>query len=405
MKSYFYKTLLLSGACATVGSSFSLYDAAPMVGLPESYDVKYSAELRLGYDSNVNWSSFDEDSSPYVQASVGASYADMESVNKLSYDVRLGFTHYLGLDDSTTVAETRADCKVSASMVHAVDSANTLSSSLYATYSPQPNYADGYSPAYCLGDMLSLSQVNVYSHAIDSRWSLNGTFALRVITYSESEEQVDNRYYLEGGVGVQYRESSLMTYKMNLSYTRELREKGLDSDRYVATVGFQRALDPFSSCGADVGVAARVYSVKTVWSPCAKISYRRKLTEGFNVQAYASYADENAGSYMRYGYASQTYLENNTVRFGTNINYVLSPDVTYSFGVAYFVTERSSSTHGASKNTSDQYEISAGMSYAFSSNLRGSVRASYSSISRDYKERSDSSADRWNFSVGATYNF
>ncbi len=405
MKSYFYKTLLLSCACAAVGSSFSLYDAAPMVGLPESYKVKYSAGLRLGYDSNVTWSSRNEDASPYVQASVGARYADMESVNKLSYNVQLGLIHYTGLDDDSSFAETRADCKVSASMVHAFDSANTLSSSLYATYSPQPNYADGYSPAYCLGDMLSLSQVNVYSHAIDSRWSLNGTVAFRMITYSESEEQDDNRYYFEGGVGAQYRESSLLTYKMNLSYTRELRDKGFDSDRYVATVGFQRALDPFSSCSAEVGVAARAYSVKTVWSPCAKISYRRKLTEGLNAQAYASYADENAGSYTGYGAGSQSYLENKTVRFGTNINYVLSPDVTYSFGLSYFVTVRSSSTRGAVKCTSDQYEISTGMSYAFASNLRGSLRASYSSISREYEGRSDSSADRWNFSVGVTYNF
>ena len=406
MKSYLYKVLLLSGAFATVGSSFSLYDAAPMVGLPESYDIKYSSELRLGYDSNVNWSSRHEDASPYVSASVGARYADMESVNKLSYNVRLGFTHYTGLEERSSFAETRADCMLSASMVYAFDSVNTLSSSLNATYSPQPDYADGYSPAYCYGDMLALSYVNVYSHAIDSRWSLNGTLAFRLITYSESEEQDDNRYYLEGGVGAQYRESSIMTYKTNLSYTRELRDKGLNSDRYVASVGFQRALDPFSSCGADVGIAARVYSVKTIWSPCGKISYRRKLTEGLNVQAYASYADENAGSYMGYGSGSQTYLENRTVRFGTIVQYVLSPDVTYSFGVSYFITERSSSTSVASAGvTSDQYEISAGMSYAFTNNLRGSLRAAYSSISREYEGRSDNSADRWNFSAGVTYTF
>lgn len=405
MKSYFYKSLLLSGVCATVGGAYSLYDTAPMVGLPESYKVKYSASVRVGYDSNVNWSYRDEDGSPYVNASVSARYADMESVNKLSYDVRLGITQYTGVDDDSSAEEMRGDCMVSASMVHAFDSVNTLSSSLYATYSPQPDYADGYSPAYCLGDMLSLSQVNVFSHALDSRWSLTGTLAFRMISYSESAEQSDDRYYIEAGVGARYKESSIMTYKTDFSYTRELRKEGLDSDRYVVTVGFQRSLDPFSSLGADIGAAARVYTQDTIFSPSFRISYNRKLSEGLNARVYASYADENAGSYTNYGGGSQTYLKNNTIRFGSTFSYILSPDVTYSFGAAYILTDRSDATRGGRGYTCDRYEISAGLDYAFTRQLRGSVNISYSDLSREYEGFSKESSERWNVSTGVTYSF
>lgn len=401
MKSYFYKSLLMCAASATVGGAFSLYDSAPMVGLPESYNVKYSASLGVGYDSNVNWSSYNEDASPYVRASVSAAYADMESVNKLSYDARLGFMQYTGLDRNSSTAETRGDCRLGVNMVHAFDSANTLSLSLNATYSPQPDYADGYSPAYCIGDILTVSQANMYSHALDSRWSLNGSVSFQMIRYMETEERSDDRYYIMGGVGAQYRESSIMTYKVNLSYSRELRNKGLDSDRYVLTVGFQRALDPFSSCGADVGVAARVYSMETVMSPCANFSYRRKLSEGLNARVYVSYADENAGSYM----ASQTYLKNRTLRFGSNFDYVLSPDVTYSFGAAYMVTHRSDATHGARDCDSDRCEISAGMNYAFTQQLRGYVKASYTMLSRQYEGAEKTTPKRWDVTTGVTYNF
>lgn len=401
MKSYFYRSLFICAACATVGGAYSLYDAAPVVGLPESYNIEYTAQFRVGYDSNVNWSSHDEDASPYVNASIGARYADMESVNKLTYNVRLGLTHYVGLDDDSSLAETRGDCMLNAGVVHAFDSANTLSSSLNATYSPRPDYADGYSPVYCQGDMLSLSQVNVYSHALDSRWSLNGSLAFRMISYSEAIEQSDDRYYFDAGVGASYRESSIMTYKVNLSYSRELRRKGLDSDRYIATVGFQRALDPFSSCGADVGVAARAYSQKTVWSPSVNVSYRRKLTEGLNAQVFASYADENAGSYA----GDQSYLKNNTFRFGSRVSYILSPDVTYSFGVAYIMTERSSATAGGRDYSCDSYEIDAGIDYGFTRQLRGSIKVSYSDLSREYKGLSENSANRWNVSTGVTYSF
>lgn len=405
MKSYFYKSLLLSGLCATVGGAYSLYDTAPMVGLPESYNIKYSASVRVGYDSNVDWSYRNEDESPYVNASVSARYADMESVNKLSYDVKLGVTQYTGIDDNSSAAETRGDCQVSAGVVHAFDAVNTLSSSLYATYSPQPDYADGYSPAYCMGDMLSLSQVNVYSYALDSRWSLSGTLAFRMISYSESVEQADDRYYIEAGVGTRYKESSIMTYKADFSYTRELRKEGLDSDRYVVTVGFQRSLDPFSSLGADIGAAARVYAQDTIYSPCCKISYKRKLSEGLNARVFASYADENAGSYMSYGGGGQTYLKNETIRFGARISYILSPDVTYSFGAAYILTDRSDATRGGRSYSCDRYEISAGLDYAFTRQLRGSVSVSYSDLSREYDGASEESTDRWNVSTGITYSF
>lgn len=401
MKSYFYKSILMCAVSATVGGAFSLYDSAPMVGLPESYNVRYSASLGVGYDSNVNWSPYNEDASPYVKASVSATYADMESVNKLSYDARLGFVQYTGLDRNSSTAETRGDCRLGVNMVHAFDSANTLSSSLNATYSPQPDYADGYSPAYCIGDMLTVSQANMYSHALDSRWSLNGSVSFQMIRYMETEERSDDRYYIMGGVGAQYRESSIMTYKVNLSYSRELRNKGLDSDRYVLTVGFQRALDPFSSCGADVGIAARVFSQKTTFNPCANFSYRRKLSEGLNARVYVSYADENAGSYM----ASQTYLENRTLRFGSHFDYVLSPDVTYTFGAAYIVTQRSNATHGARNYDCDRYELSAGMDYAFTQQLRGYVKASYSVLTQQYEGTAESSPKRWDVSTGVTYNF
>lgn len=386
---------------ATVGGAFSLYDSAPMVGLPESHNVKYSASLGVGYDTNVNWSDGNEDASPYVTASVGARYADMESVNKLSYNVRLGFRCYTGLDNNATTAETRGDCGVGFNMVHAFDAVNTLSSSLRATYSPQPDYADGYSPAYSIGDLLSVSQSNVYSHALDSRWSLNGSVSFQMVRYMESIEQNDDRCYIIGGVGAQYRESSIMTYKVNLSYSRELRSKGLDSDRYTLTVGLQRALDPFSSCGADVGVAARVYSHETVVSPCFNFSYRRKLTEGLNARVYVSFADENTGAYQ----STQTYLKNETLRFGSRFDYVLSPDVTYTFGVAYMVTERSDATRGASNYDCDKYEISAGIDYAFTQQLRGYIKASYSVLSQQYEGRPETSPKRWDVSTGVTYNF
>ncbi len=404
MRSFFYKVFCVGAVGATFVDAYSLYDAAPLVGTLDSQDVTYSGYIGVGYDSNVNYSSVKEDDSPFVRASVSARYADMESVDKLSYTVRLGFSHYFDLEKGSSVEETRADCALTANMVHAFDASNQLSSSLYVTYSPQADYATGYTPTYNLGDTLNVAFVNVYSHAIDSRWSLNGTLAFRSISYVEEVERCDNRYYFEGGVGVKYRESSIMTYCSDFKYTRELRERGLDSNRVCLTVGFQRALDPFSSCGANVGVQVRFYEHDTFASPYFNFSYRRKLSEGLNAQVFVRYEDENGGSGIANGSYNQTYMTNRSLRFGSRLNYVLSPDVSYFCNAHVIMSDFGDASSGAEDYSSSRYEIELGMMYKFTNNLSGDVAVSYAFIT-DEHESYDRDVKRWTFSVGASYNF
>ena len=404
MRSFFYKSCFLGVALSAAVDGYSLYDAAPAIGLPESHKMEYSASIKVGYDSNVNWAIEDEDDSPFVNASVGARYADMESVNKLSYDLKLGFTHYLDLEKENNVAETRGDCRLTAGMMHAFSSATVLSSSLYVSYSPQPDYAFGYSPTYSIGDMLNTSFSNVLSHALDSRWSLTGSVSFQSVTYTESTERGDNRYYIEAGVGARYRESALMTYKTDVRYTRELREEGLDSDKLAMTVGFQRALDPFSSCGGDVGVQVRMYSEDSFVSPYFNFSYRRKLSEGLNAQLFVRYSDENTGSAGSY-LGRQTYMSNDTLRVGARLNYILSPDVTYYSSVNFIICDYGEAIGGATEYTTSRYEFSLGMSYAFTQQLRGNLSGSYSILARDYETRDVDDATRWTVSAGVTYKF
>lgn len=405
MKSFFYKSLFVACVSTAVSDAFSLYDSAPIVGLPESYNLRYEASVRFGYDSNVNWSDRNEDGSAYVNASVGARYADMESVSKLNYSVRLGATQYFGVESNSAVAETRGDCRLTAGMVHAFGPSDTLSSSLKVTYSPQPDYSDGYSPAYSLGDMLSSSLVNLYSHALDSRWSVNGSVSFSSINYMEDVERCDDRYYIQTGVGAQYKESSLLTYKVDLRYARELREEGLDSDRLSMTVGVQRALDPFSSIGANAGVQVRMFSSESKFSPCADFSYRRKMSEGLNARVFCSLSDENVGTSTVYRGMNQTYLTNMAVRFGANLSYVLSPDVSYTFGTAFVVNNYSDSNVGAEDYTTYRYDINGGLIYSFTPSLSGSLNVSYSFLSREYERMEGIDVSRWNVSVGLVYNF
>ncbi len=109
--------------------AISLYDTAPVVGLPVSHAARYSAYARLGYDDNINASYVDKSSSLYVNAGFSGSFADHESVDKVTYSFNLGATRYLSAGDSQG-QKMYSDSNLSASLVHAFSARSTYMGSL-----------------------------------------------------------------------------------------------------------------------------------------------------------------------------------------------------------------------------------------------------------------------------------
>ena len=156
MKSHFYKQILLSGLCACSAGAISLYDTAPMVGLPESHTAKYSAYMRVGYDSNMNTSHSDEEGSAFVKGGLNASFADYESTDKISYRFNLGMTRYLSSDEKSYYGSggkrNYADMGLTGTIVHSFSSRASYSAALNLSYSPEPDYSTGISAARRQGE-------------------------------------------------------------------------------------------------------------------------------------------------------------------------------------------------------------------------------------------------------------
>lgn len=404
MKSFFYKALLLTGLCAVNAEAISLYDTAPSVGLPESHAAKYYAYVRVGYDTNMNASSIDEQASPYANVGIGATFADYESVDKISYRFNLGATRYAkAASNGSSVSSKKmyADCGLTASIVHAFNSRSTYMANLSVTYSPEPEYASGISAARRQGDCLNWSFSNSYNQSIDSRWSWNANGSYSGNLYSETEYQGDNRQYVGGGAGLNYRASELLSYNVNLSYRHDLRNEGYDSDNITATVGFRRSLDPVSSCSASVGVQTKYVHNESLLSPVLNLGYNRRVSEGFSANFYLALSNENVDTYRGVG---ANYLSDLTWRVGTNCSYTLSPDVSFTFG---FSLMRSSYTKGTGRledETNMMISPSIGMVYKFTERLRGSINYAYTWYESD-RDSGGSDYTRHNISTGLNYTF
>ncbi len=400
MKSQFYKALLLAGVCAASAGAISLYDTAPSVGLPESHAAQYNFYARVGYDTNMNASFDDEQASMYANAGVGASFADYESVDKISYRFNLGATRYLKQAD-TSGEKMYADCGLTASIVHAFSSRSTYSASLSVTYSPEPDYASGISASRRQGDCLNWSFSNSYSQSIDSRlsWHVNAGYSGNL--YSETEYQSDDRQYLSTGVGMSYRASELLSYTANLSYQYDMRDKGYNSNNLTASIGFSRALDPVSSCSGSIGLQTKMINNDTILTPTLQLGYNRRVADGLSMNTYLSLSNENVDTYRGVG---ANYLSDVAWRAGVNCTYTLSPDVSFSFGLSLMRSSYSKGTGRLADETNTTLTPSVGMSYRFSEDLTGNINYQYTWYETDRSGSSDGYT-RHNISTGLTYTF
>ncbi len=399
MKSCFYKTLLLSGVLAVKAVAISLYDMAPTVGLPESHAAKYNVYGRLGYDTNSNSSAESEEASMYVNAGFGASFADYESVDKISYNFNLGATRYLSGSVSSGQTMT-ADCGLSASLVHAFSARSTYSASLRVSYSPEPDYASGISASRRQGDCLNWTFSNSYNQSIDARLSWNVSASYSGNMYSEAEYQNDDRQYLNTSAGLTYRSSELLSYNASFSYRYDMRNTGYDSNNLTMTVGFSRSLDPVSSCSGSVGLQSKFINGENILSPVVNMGYNRKVAEGLSTNLYATLSNENVDTYRGVG---ANYLSDLTWRVGVNCSYVLSPDVSFSFGLSLMRSQYTKGTGRLEDETNTTINPNVGMTYRFSENLTGNISYQYTWYDTDRK--GSDGYTRHNVSTGLTYNF
>lgn len=402
----FCKFIAATLGTASVASAFSLYETAPAVGVAESQAARYTVASRFGYDTNPGGTtsrySKKKDAGCFVNASLNTSFADVESLDKLTYRVRLGGTHYLGTD-SGTGRKYYADCSADADLVHAFSMRSRYSGRLHVSYMPEPGYDNGFSSAGMRGDTLSWSLDNGYSEAIDARWSWNLGANLSGTHYEQHTQTIDDRQYYSGSAGLNYRESDRLTYTSSVSLREESRSYGTSSRSAFASAGGQYALDPVSTVSLSLGAQAKSMAGRTTVNPTLNFGYRRRVTDGLSMRAYVKYSDENVDNYRREN--SGSYRSCAAWRMGAYGTYVLSPDVSYVFQVQFQHTEYTKGTVPG-MDDAKRYTVrpSVTMNYNFTPSLQGKLSAEYTYY-RYEREKNSSMYTRWQYSAGMSYRF
>lgn len=394
MKSAIYKVLVLTGALAPATYGFSLFDTAPSIGVPESYAMRYNAYVNVGYDDNVNCSVNNQRSGEFVRFGVGMSYADYESTTKLSYNARIGAQLYNknanGVDERYF-----SDISLGASLTHSFERGSVYSCRFNLKYTPEPEYDNFYSAVDCWGSALNWNISNVYSQAINARWSWNVNLAYGGFVYGEDSYN-DDRQYITVGTGLSYKASERTTYGANVSYRFEDRQEGEDSESIFVNGSVNHCLTPISSLSCSLGAQLKMMDGWSRVSPTLDFSYRRQLAEGLSARAYVAYSNENVDSYTR----GVNYRTVATWRAGVSLEYAYTHRVTFTGGLSFYDSQHEDSDIGNYSYGSTYWSASVGMRYRFTENLTGNV--SYIYYDCDGK---NGAYERNRVSAGVSYSF
>lgn len=372
MKSLIYKGMLAAGILAPAVQAYSLFDAAPIVGVPESYAVRYNAYVNVGVDDNVNSSPRDKKSGGFVRFGVGASYADCESVTKLSYTARVGAQVYdkeaHGTEDSSFT-----DILISAHLTHSLGRGRQYACSLGFTYTPEVDYTDSYSRDRSYGERMNWYLNNTYSHPIDERWS--GYISLAYSGDVSFDDNFDDRQYLTVGTGLNYKASERTTYGVSARYRYEFREVGMESESIYLNANVTHALSPISSLSLSLGTQYKIVDGTGDIYPDVSFSYNRALAEGMSATAYLTYSNENVMSCWRQ--SRDDYRSVETLRFGVRLNYAYTHRVSFHCGAAVNQSDYSEAINGSEGYERLYWSANAGMRYKVTDSTALSLNYTY----------------------------
>ncbi len=397
-KSILALALLFSAGAA---SAFTLYDAAPALSLPESHAIRYSFNINVGYDSNINSSSVNEKGSLTSSASLGASYSEVESLLQVNYDLRLGFTVYQedadGLDENLF-----SNSSLTASVKYQVDSRNRVSGSLYMNFSPDQNYGTLLTAPNRQGDVLFWTLSGDLSHTIDSRWSANGGFNTSGVMYTQGSFDIDDRQYASVNTSLSYAYTTLTSLSLNLSGRFDFRTTGLDSENIYLTASLNSSLSPVSSISANLGLQNKYIADESYLYPNMRVSYNHRFRDDLGVQFFASFDNENVGTARHYNASDiASYLSDAAWRLGVSTSYRLFDRQTITFSCEYM---HSTYTEAENNLLADSTQINivfrVGTSWRLTPSSSLSLNYSYSTANEDAGDY-----DRHYINMGYSYSF
>lgn len=387
--------IITSIAALVIASSASaqgLLDVAPRSVDRDSIPLTFSVGAAVGWDSNVNNASVNEQESSYVSGNLGIEYANNNERTSMVIGASGGVYYYL--DQAPNLDDTLYNGRLSFFVSHAVSERLRITNNAYLAYEIEPDYVIGQSLSRRSDQYLyayeNLSVEFDLTDRITSTTGGNiGTIVYEDNAVSSTEDRVNYglsqnfRYALAENLGIN------ATYRY--AYTDY--DTGFSTSSHQALVGMDYAMDEQTTAVFRVGAEFRLSDdFGDYTKPYAEAALTRNITDLLTFSWLHRLGFED--SELQQGVTDSRYAYRTSMSISYQMTEKLSANASGVYSYADF--------DGPSGRVDNIFAASLGLNYAITQALSLGVGYSFNMVDSD-SEFNDYSRHRVNASVSASF--
>ena len=397
----FIKYTVAASLFSGVVSAQGLFDINPHENLDESIPLTYTFGVQFGYDDNVNpitpvgFAEQPDEGSAYVSADLTANLAVRDPQTAWDISATIGATRYFS--DDVTSNEVTQDIRLAFNLNHRINDRTRFVSRNFLNYGLDLGNFFGAVTNRQVEEFLYLSTDN----AIGYRWT-DRLATYTGVSYSTLQYEGDQLDVNTFSAYNQFRYvlNPVTTLTSTGRYTFSDFSSGGDANRAAATVGFERQLSPTSQLVAQVGAQ---FGDNT--SAFVNVHYNKQVTQQLKARVFARFSQEDTDTvFVDPSTLTVFRFEDTQVfRIGGAFDYLLSPQLTFTLGGNYSLSDFSDATGGQADADWDLFSIYGSLAYQINPAFSVNASINYTDSSADSLVNRD--FDRIRYEVGANYTF
>ncbi len=396
-----FTAIILSVASIGSASAQSLFDFAPDEAETESFPLKWTAGLNIGYDDNpVPFSSAD-DSTLYAQAYVGASLLNNTAQTTTEFFANVGVLHYFdSLEGSAD--DTSPTLGAGLNWTHRISERLRVASRNFVKFEVDPDYTTNFTNPRDAGSYLRWSTNNSVGYRWTERLGTYTGFILDGIEYDDSDFDDLGRFNWTLYNQFRYQISPQTVLTFHYRYKQTSGDGAArDSTRQTILAGIESQLSPNTAFTLRAGVQLRDIDGPrgSSSSPHIEAGLRTQVNEALSLRGYVRFSNEDYSKFVN----TTQFEGSDTLRIGVNAQYRVSQDLTLNGGVNYTQVTFVDDLNGVSPDVDeDAFNASIGFDYRISNGMFVTGTYNFADYSSDFAARE---YDRSRYSLGVRAEF
>jgi len=383
---------IVSLVIASSATAQGLLEVAPRSADRDSIPLTFTVGSEVGWDSNVNSASTNEQDSVYVSGNLGTEFANNNERTSVVIGASGGIFYYF--DQAPERDDTLYNARVSLYVSHAVSERLRITNNAYVAYEIEPDYVIGESLSRRSDQYFYAYENFTVAYDLTDRITSTTGGTVNYITYEENDvSTTEDRITYGFSQNLRYALAENLGVNATYRYSYTDYESGTSTMSHQALVGMDYSLDEQTTAVFRVGAEFRMsddFGDST--KPYFEGALTRQVTDVLTFSWLHRLGFEDSELQQGVTNSRYAYRTSMSVRYQMTEKLALSTSGVYSYA----------DLDGPTSRTDNIFAANVGLNYALTQALNLGVGYSFNMVSSDDEFR-DYNRHRVNASVSASF--